>query len=231
MNHPSRTSAEQPTTLADWERSDDYHNERLIKSDPLLDNISTEAAKQGVPLISVSKAQGKFMNLLLKSMQAKKVLEVGTLAGFSGIWMARALPDDGQLVTLEYSDLHAKVAEANFAAAKLTHKVKIIVGKAADTLPTITEDGTFDLAFIDADKTGNLDYYIHAKRLVRSGGVIIVDNVVRNGFVAVPEVTDTAIEGVRRLLEYVKTDTEVEATTLATVGEKGYDGFLYGVKL
>jgi len=145
--------------------------------------------------------------------------------------MAKALPVDGQIVTLELIQTHADAASANFAANSVSDKVRLIVGSAIDTLPTITEDGTFDLAFIDADKPSNLEYFKHAKRLVRPGGVIIVDNVVRNGQVGVPEYSDVNVDGVRRLLEYLRTDREVEATTIATVGEKGYDGFLYSVKL
>lgn len=126
----------------------------------------------------------------------------------------------------------SQVALSNITNAGLAGKVFIIQGPASENLPELTEDGTYDLAFIDADKQGNLDYFKHAKRLVRPGGVIIVDNVVRNGRVARPEITnDEAVEGVRRLLEYVKDDKEVEATTIATVGAKGYDGLLYALKL
>lgn len=131
---------------------------------------------------------------------------------------------------LQLTDL-GQVARVNFARAGLADRIQVILGPAVETLPSLTEEGTFDLAFIDADKENNLEYFKEAKRLVRHGGVIIVDNVVRQGRVAQPEITDSSIQGVRRLLEFLRTDTEVEATTLATVGEKGYDGLLYALKL
>ena len=128
-------------------------------------------------------------------------------------------------------DRHSsQVAAKNIASASLTNKVQIVLGAAVDKLPSLTEDGTFDLAFIDADKQSNTEYFIHAKRLVRPGGVIIVDNVVRRGRVADPAQTDEGIEGVRRLLKHVKQDKGIESSTIATVGEKGYDGFLYAIK-
>ncbi|KAG8948974.1 hypothetical protein FRC04_009175 [Tulasnella sp. 424] len=219
------------TKYDDWLRSDQYHNSFLVKPDPALDSVNEVGAQNGLPPIAVSTAQGKFLSLLVMSVGAKKIIEVGTLAGYSTIWMAKALPDDGKIITFELEEKHAQVARENLNKANLSHKVDVIVGPAAESLPKITGDGTFDLAFIDADKEGNLEYFKQAKRLVRSKGVIIVDNVVRNGKVAVPEATNSSIEGVRRLLEHIKGDTEVEATTLATVGEKGYDGLLYAVKL
>jgi len=225
-------TAQEPTGYQDWIRSDEYHNQRLIKPDPHLDNVNKVAEENGLPPIAVSDAQGKLLNLIARSIRAKKVGEVGTLAGFSTIWLAKALPDDGQVVTFELEEKHAKVARSNFSVAGLSEKIKVIVGPAAETLPNLKEDGTFDLFFIDADKQGNLEYFKHAKRLVRSGGVIIVDNVVRNGRVARTEITnDESVEGVRRLLEYIQNDKEVEATTIATVGSKGYDGFTYALRL
>jgi len=220
-----------PTTYADWAQSDAYHNERLIKPDPHLDTINSEAKEKGLPPISVSTAQGKFLNLLVKTIQGKKVVEVGTLAGFSTIWMAKGLPEGGKIYTFEVDQKHADVARENVARAGLESKVEIIVGSAVETLPDLKGDGTFDLAFIDADKINNLNYFKHAKRLCRPGGIIIVDNVVRNGRVAKPELDDEGLTGVRDLLEYLRTDTEVDATTIATVGEKAYDGFLYAIKL
>jgi len=181
--------------------------------------------------MAVSDAQGKFLNLIIKSIGAKRIVEVGTLAGFSAIWMAKALPEDGELVTFELQEKHAKIAQENFIANGVSNKIRIVVGPAKENLPKLTEDGTFDLAFIDADKEGNVDYFKHAKRLLRKGGVIIVDNVVRNGRVPKLEINDYSVVGTRALLEYVRTDGEVEATTIATVGEKGYDGFMYAVKL
>ncbi|KAG8948975.1 hypothetical protein FRC04_009176 [Tulasnella sp. 424] len=233
------------TGYDDWLRSDQYHNSFLVKPDPALDGVNQVGAQNGLPPIAVSTAQGKFLSLLVMSVGAKKIIEVGTLAGvgakkiievgtlagYSTIWMAKALPDDGKIITFELEEKHAQVARENLNKANLSHKVDVVVGPAAESLAKISGDGTFDLAFLDADKEGYLEYFKQAKRLVRRKGVIIVDNVVQNGRVAVPEVSASRVEGIRRLLEYIKDDTEVEATTLATVGEKGYDGFLYAVKL
>ncbi|KAG9014918.1 hypothetical protein FRB90_005108 [Tulasnella sp. 427] len=219
------------TGYEDWLRSDQYHNSYLVKPDAALDNVNKVGADNGLPPIAVSTAQGKFLHLLVLSLGAKKIIEVGTLAGYSTIWLAQAIPDDGKIMTFEIEEKHAQVARTNIENAKLGHKVDIVVGPAANSLPKISGDGTFDLAFIDADKENNLEYFKQAKRLVRSNGVIIIDNVVRNGSVAVPEASDSSVEGVRRLLAYIKDDAGVEATTLATVGEKGYDGLLYAVKL
>ncbi|KAG9042027.1 hypothetical protein FS837_011438 [Tulasnella sp. UAMH 9824] len=219
------------TDYDDWFRSDQYHNSFLVKPDPDLDRVNQVGAQNGLPPIAVSTALGKFLNLLVTSIGAKKIIEVGTLAGYSTIWMAKAIPDDGKIITFELEEKHAEIARDNFVMANVLHKVKVVVGPAAESLPKIDGDGTFDLAFIDADKENNLEYFKQAKRLVRTKGVIIVDNVVRNGRVAVPDISDNSIEGVRRLLEYIKGDNEVEGTTIATVGEKGYDGFLYAVKL
>lgn len=223
----------QPNVSSDaenWIRSDRYHNSHTHDEDPILDSVLAFSKKEGLPEIAVSVAQGKFLQLLAKSIKAKRILEVGTLGGYSTIWLARAIPDDGKVVTFEIDPHHAEVAAKNIASASLTNKVQIVVGPAVDNLPSLKEDGSFDLAFIDADKESNTEYFIHAKRLVRSGGVIIVDNVVRGGKVADPDNKDARIEGVRRLLRHIKQDKEVEGATIATVGEKGYDGFLYSLK-
>ncbi|KAL6308969.1 O-methyltransferase family 3 protein [Sparassis latifolia] len=214
-----------------WERSDAYHNSFLIGPDEPLEHARTRSEAHGLPAIAVSTAQGKLLNLVARSISAKRILEVGTLGGYSTIWLARALPEDGQLMTAELNPKHAEVAELNVAHAGLSSKVKILVGPAAETLANLHPEQPFDLAFIDADKIGNLAYFLEAKRLVRKGGVIIVDNVVRGGSVADPSTKDNNSEGVRKLLNYLKTDVEVDATTIATVGEKGYDGFLYAIRL
>ncbi|KIJ44114.1 hypothetical protein M422DRAFT_60228 [Sphaerobolus stellatus SS14] len=219
-----------PTDIEVWKRSDRYHNERLIGTpDASLVHAVESSAKGGLPNIAVSEAQAKFLQLLARTFKAKRILEVGTLGGYSTIWLARALPEDGELITLEISETHAEVARKNIAHAGLDSKVKVIVGPAVESLPKL--EPSFDLAFIDADKQSNLEYFKEAKRLVREGGVIIVDNVVRYGRVSDPEQKDNATEGVRRLLDYIKDDKEVDATTLSTVGEKGYDGFLYALRL
>ncbi|CAF1089561.1 unnamed protein product [Adineta steineri] len=218
-----------PTDMQDWIRSDQYHNRFLIPHDDALSSALNLSEQNKLPAYAVSEAQGKFLNLLVKSIQARRILEIGTLGGYSTIWLAKALPVDGEILTCEISDEFAKIAQKNIDNAGLTNKVKILVGPAITLLPNIHPDASFDLAFIDADKQSNVEYFIQAKRLVRNGGIIIVDNVVRNGRVADPEQSDASIEGVRRLLEYIQNDSTVEATTLATVGEKGYDGFLYAI--
>jgi len=218
------------TSLADWTRSDEYHNSFLLPADDVLDSALANSKANDLPDIAVSPAQGKFLNLLARSINAKRVLEVGTLGGYSTILLARALPDDGELFTFELSEKHAEVARANIAKAGLSSKVKVIVGPAYKSLQGVPSSPKFDLAFIDADKESNLEYFTEAKRLVRAGGIIIVDNVVRNGDVANPANTDSRSEGVRRLLKALKDDPEAEATTIATVGDKGYDGFLYAIR-
>ncbi|KAJ6545459.1 O-methyltransferase family 3 protein [Mycena capillaripes] len=220
----------QTTTPEDWSRSDQYHNSFLHTEDEILSAALKNSTANGLPEIAVSAAQGKFLNLLASSIGAKKILEVGTLGGYSTIWLARALPADGELITLEYSEKHAKVAQENIDRAGLGNKVKIIVGLGHESMLQMHPDIPFDLVFIDADKPGNVNYFTEAKRLVRKGGVIIVDNVVRYGRVADPEYTDANVEGVRALLRALKGDTDVEATTIGMVGDKGYDGFMYAIR-
>ncbi|KAK7460973.1 hypothetical protein VKT23_008901 [Stygiomarasmius scandens] len=226
--------AERRFTLADWERSDLYHNSFLIPSGneetDILERASKNSLDNGLPDIAVSKAQGKLLNLLVKSLGAKRVLEVGTLAGYSTIWLGRALPEDGDLVTLEIDEKHAKVAEENLSLADLSSKCKVILGPAYDSMVKLHPQVPFDFVFIDADKESNCQYFTEAKRLLKPGGVIVVDNVVRSGRVSDPNYSDPSIEGVRDLLKMLKDDKEVEATTISTVGEKGYDGFIYAVR-
>ncbi|KAF8890530.1 O-methyltransferase family 3 protein [Gymnopilus junonius] len=228
---PERSLAN-PTPNVIWTRSDAYHNSFLIPHDPVLEAVLKNSKDQGVPDIALSHAQAKFLNLILKTLGAKKYLEVGTLGGYSAIWAARALPQDGQVLTLEIDPHHAKVAQENFKLAGLENKIQLILGPAAESLAKIQiqPEEPFDLAFIDADKANNLLYFTEAKRLVRPGGVIIVDNVVWNGNVADPEFSDATVEGIRQLLHALKEDKEVEATTVGTAGEKGYDGFIYAIR-
>ncbi|KAI0082708.1 O-methyltransferase family 3 protein [Panus rudis PR-1116 ss-1] len=215
-------------TLSDFARSDAYHNSFLIPQDEALEFALKNSEENGLPRIAVSTSEGKLLNLLARSIGAKRVLEVGTLGGYSTIWLARALPEDGKLITLELEQKHANVARANLEHAGVSSKVDIIVGPAADSIVKLKpEPAPFDLAFIDADKENNLTYFLEAKRLVKKGGVIIVDNVVRNGKVSDPDLNNEYVEGVRRLLRHLKEDKDVDATTIATAGEKGYDGFLY----
>ncbi|KAF9556840.1 O-methyltransferase family 3 protein [Agrocybe pediades] len=214
----------------EWKRSDEYHNSFLIPQDDSMAAVMKNCEAQGLPDIAVSAAQGKLLNLIAKSIGAKKVLEVGTLGGYSTIWFARALPTDGKVVTLEIDPHHAKVSQENFKIAGVEDKVEVVVGPATESLPKMRPDIPFDLAFIDADKEGNLFYFNEAKRLLRSGGIIIVDNVVRYGRVSDPNYKDSTIEGVRELLGALKDDKDVDATTIATVGVRGLDGFIYAVR-
>ncbi|KAF7311841.1 O-methyltransferase family 3 protein [Mycena indigotica] len=223
--------ASKPTNEEDWTRSDAYHNSFLHEPDAVLDWIVKNSKEKGLPDIAVSAAQGKLLNLLARSINAKRVLEVGTLGGYSTVWLARALPPDGKIITLEINAHHAAVATENLAHADVADKVELILGPALDSLLHLSSEPVpFDFVFIDADKQGNLDYFKQAKRLVRTGGVIIVDNVVRYGRVADPEYSDANVEGVRTLLAGLKGDDEVDATTTGTVGDKGYDGFLYAIR-
>ncbi|KAJ7787829.1 O-methyltransferase [Mycena olivaceomarginata] len=170
--------------------------------------------------------RGNSLNLLASSIGAKKILEVGTLGGYSTIWLARALPADGEAY---HTRIYAKVAEENIDRAGLSNQVKIIVGLGHESMLKMHPNTPFDLIFIDADKPGNLNYFTEAKCLVRKGGVIVY-NVVRCGRVADPEYTDANVEGVRALLKAEKGDKDVEATTISTVGDKGYDGFMYAIR-
>ncbi|KAJ6545427.1 O-methyltransferase family 3 protein [Mycena capillaripes] len=218
-----------PTGL--WTRADQYHNSFLIKPDAVLESVATSKERGIEYEFAVSRAQGKFLHLLLLSIGAKRVLEVGSLGGYSAIWMARALPDDGKVVALELEPLNAQMIEDNVKNAGVSSKVQVIVGPAHASMQAMPTDPVpFDLVFIDADKPNNAKYFVEAKRLVRKGGIIIVDNVGWEGAPANPNITDPDLEGIRELLRYIKDDAEVEATTIHTVGEKGFDGFLYAIR-
>ncbi|KDQ60862.1 hypothetical protein JAAARDRAFT_31862 [Jaapia argillacea MUCL 33604] len=221
-----------PTTLADWTREDNYQNSFLIDHDDDLENALKASTEAGLPEINVTAAQGKFLQLLARSIGAKKILELGTLGGYSTIWLARALPDDGQLISCEVNEVNANVARKNIERAGLSSKVSVILGAALDTLANLKPEPPFDFIFIDADKPNNGNYFAEAKRLVKKGGVIIVDNVVRNARVSDMRIqNDVNCDGVRDLLKRIKGDKEVDCTTIGTVGEKGYDGFLYAVRV
>ncbi|KAK0222423.1 O-methyltransferase-domain-containing protein [Armillaria nabsnona] len=219
-----------PTTLVDWDRSDNYHNSHLLQKDQTLDFTLQNSEANGLPIIAVSPAQGKFLSLLAKSIGAKRILELGTLGGYSAIHLARALPDDGKLVTLELKEHHAKIATENITKAGVASKVNVIIGPALASLQKMASEPKFDFAFIDADAANLLNYLTESKRLVRKGGVIVVDNVVQNGCVGNLADTSERAAGVRKLLSALKDDNEVDATTIGTAGEKGYDGFLYAIR-
>ncbi|MHA6621899.1 O-methyltransferase [Pseudonocardia sp. DLS-67] len=207
-----------------WQAVDEYFTGQLLGPDPVLDAAQEANAVAGLPAIDVSPAQGKLLNLLARTVGARRILEIGTLGGYSTTWLARALPADGELVTCEVNATHAEVARTNLARAGLDGVVDVRVGPALDTLPTL--DGPFDLAFIDADKRSNAEYFRHALRLSRPGTLIVVDNVVRAGRVADADDPDPDVRGTRAVAEVIAQEPRVEATVVQTVGSKGYDGFL-----
>lgn len=209
-------------TQETWTAVDDYIGQVVGVSDAGLDAALTDSAREGLPAISVSPPQGKLLHLLARSIGARRILEVGTLGGYSAIWLARALPPDGRLVTLELDEHHAQVARGNLERAGLTDRVDVLVGRAIDTLAAMEDD--FDLVFIDADKPSNADYVTAALRLTHPGSVIVVDNVVRGGAVVDPD-GDANVQGVRRLNDLLMAEPRLTATTIQTVGSKGYDGF------
>ncbi len=213
-----------------WREVDDYFVDRVVGVDEALKNCQRAAKAAGLPHIAVSAAQGKMLHLMAKSIGAKRILEVGTLGGYSAIWMARALPADGKLVSLEIDLRHAKVARSNVEAAGLGKVVDIQVGAALDLLPKL--QGPFDFSFIDADKENSWPYFEHALRMSRKGAVIVVDNVVRGGAVVDASAGASAqVKGVRRMVDMLAADARVSATAVQTVGDKGHDGFLMAMVL
>jgi predicted O-methyltransferase YrrM len=212
-----------------WTKVDLYTEGLLTPPDPALDAALAAAAEAGLPPIGVSASQGKLLLLLAQLSRARNILELGTLAGYSTIWLARALPLDGHLITLEADPKHAEVARANISRAGLDHVVELRLGRAIDSLPQLEAEkkGPFDLIFIDADKPSIPEYFAWALKLSHSGSLIIVDNVVREGALADSDSKDPGVQGVRRLHEILADEsTRVNATTIQTVGSKGYDGFL-----
>ena len=187
--------------------------------------------RPGLPTIQVSATQGKLLHVIARSMGARRILEIGTLAGYSAIWLARALPPDGRLITIELDPKHAEVARANIARAGLGDRVDIRVGRAIDVLPRLAAEGAgpFDLTFIDADKVGYTDYLDWAIRLSRPGSLIVADNVIRDGAVTESNTGDDMVDGIRRFNAALAADGRVTATAVQTVGSKGYDGFTAAV--
>jgi predicted O-methyltransferase YrrM len=206
-----------------WNEVDDYVSGLLIGRDEALDKALEASDRAGLPQINVSPNHGKLLNLIARIHGARRILEFGTLAGYSTIWLARALPADGELITLEADPRHAEVARGNIAAAGLDGLVEVKIGKALDTLPTL--DGTFDLFFIDADKVNNPRYFQWSLDHSKPGSVIIVDNVIRGGLVLDAESTDPSVVGTRELGALIAKEPRVSATMVQTVGSKGYDGF------
>ena len=214
-------------TQATWDAVDRLLADVLIRPDGALAAELEANAAAGLPPYDVSPTQRKLLMLLAQAQQARTILEIGTLGGYSTIWLARALPAGGHLISLEADPRHAEVASANVARAGLAGAVEIRVGRALDTLPQIAAEGRcpFDLFFIDADKPSNPDYFAWALRLSRPGSLIIADNVVREGAIAEPASGDASVRGVRRFLELMAAEPRVSATAIQMVGSKGYDGF------
>jgi predicted O-methyltransferase YrrM len=209
-----------------WTALDDYFVSALAPSDAVLDQALADSKAGGLPPINVAPNQGKLLQLLAATIGARRILEVGTLGGYSTIWLARALPADGKLISLEFSPHHAEVARANLARAGFADLVEVRVGPALDSLPGVQADTKepFDLVFIDADKRNNPHYFTWALKLTRPGGLIIVDNVVRGGAVLQAESQDPDVLGVRQVIALMAAEPRVSATAIQTVGSKGHDG-------
>ncbi|MGE0356143.1 MAG: O-methyltransferase [Burkholderiales bacterium] len=211
-----------------WDAVDRYFTGTLVGEDAILAEALRDSERAGLPSIAVSAPQGRFLNLLARVQGARNILEIGTLGGYSAIWLARALPPGGgRLVTLEVDPRHAEVARANLARAGFANIAQVRLGRAIDALPELEREGAgpFDFVFIDADKPSNPEYFAWALKLSRRGTVIVVDNVVRGGAVADAASQDAAVLGVRRLAAMIAAERRVSATVLQTVGTKGYDGF------
>jgi len=214
-------------TETSWAGVDAYIGERLLPPDPVLDAALAANAAAGLPAIDLSPAHARLLQILARMTGARRILEIGTLGGFSTIHLARALPEDGRLVSLEAVPKHAEVAGANLARAGLADRVEVIVGPALATLPSL--DGPFDFIFIDADKESNAAYLQHALRLARPGTVIVCDNVIRDGRIADPSAETPALAGTRRFFDRLHDEPRLTATAVQTVGVKGWDGFAIAV--
>ncbi|MFF7444714.1 MULTISPECIES: class I SAM-dependent methyltransferase [unclassified Streptomyces] len=210
-----------------WDDVDDYFATHLTPDDEALSAALRDSEAAGLPRIAVSATQGKLLQLLAQIQGARRILEIGTLGGYSTIWLARALPADGRLVSLEYSPRHAEVATGAIARAGLDRLVEVRVGPALESLPKLAEEDPdpFDLVFVDADKDNNPHYVEWALKLTRPGSLIIVDNVVRGGRVADPDSAAPDITGTRAAIELIGSHPRLSGTAIQTVGAKGYDGF------
>jgi predicted O-methyltransferase YrrM len=225
-----------PTHQERWTAVDDYITGLLVSEDAALQAALKDSAAAGLPPIAVTPNQGKLLGLLARVLRARRILELGTLGGYSTIWLARALPEDGRLITLEANAGHAEVARANIARAGVAERVELRVAPALETLPQLVDEGAgpFDLIFIDADKQNNPSYFEWSLKLSRPGTLIVVDNVVRNGAILDPNADDPTvgndgIRGVRRFFELLAAEPGVDATAIQTVGGKGYDGFVLAI--
>jgi predicted O-methyltransferase YrrM len=214
-----------------WTAVDRYFTESLCGVDDALDRALEANSEAGLPAIDVAPNQGKLLHLLAVIQGARRILEVGTLGGYSTIWLARALPPDGRLITLELQPNHAETARTNVERAGLSDKVEIRVGPALDSLSQLHEEGVepFDMIFIDADKPNNPGYLTWALKLSRRRSLIVIDNVVREGAIVDAESEDAAVQGTRAMFEMMRAEPRLSATAIQTVGSKGYDGFAIGV--
>jgi predicted O-methyltransferase YrrM len=218
-------------SLDQWAAVDRYFSEQLYLSDPILEAVMAANKTAELPAIDVAPNQGKLLQLLAQLAGARRILEIGTLGGYSTIWLARALSEGGRLITLEYNAKHAEIARANIESAGLAQMVEIRVGAALDSLPELQNEDQepFDLIFIDADKANNSDYVRWALKLSRPGTLIIIDNVVRDGAVIDSASTDKDVQGARQLFELLASQPCLSCTAIQTVGVKGYDGFAFAV--
>jgi predicted O-methyltransferase YrrM len=214
-----------------WTDVDGYFDHALAQPDAVLDYALATSAEAGLPPISVTPTQGKFLQLLATVQGAQRILELGTLGGYSTIWLGRALPAEGELLSLEIDPSHAAVARHNIARAGLEDRVSVVLGPASETMAKLVDDGVepFDLIFIDADKPRIDEYFQRSLELSRAGAVIVIDNVVRKGEVINDESEDASVQGVRRLIHLLSRETRVSCTAMQTVGSKGYDGFILAV--
>ena len=210
-----------------WKRVDAYFEAMLVPQDAALLDALERSRAAGLPAHQVAPNQGKLLALFARMIDARRILEIGTLGGYSTIWLARALAPGGKVISLEANALHAGIAAQNIAAAGLAHCVEIMLGPALETLSLLAAENAapFDLIFIDADKPNNPHYLDWAVKLARPGSIIIGDNVVRDGAVADPHSADPSVQGVQRFFERMQAHPRLEATALQTVGAKGYDGF------
>lgn len=211
-----------------WAAVDDYLSRRLAPHDEALESALRDAQTAGLPSIQVSAMQGKLLHVLALTLGARRILELGTLGGYSTIWLARALPDDGRMISLELEARHAEVARANIARAGLGGKVEVRVGRALDLLTKLANEpsGPFDLVFIDADKPSIPEYFRRALGLTRPGGLILVDNAIRGGALADESKQDAGVQALRETFELITREARVTATAIQTVGSKGYDGLI-----
>lgn len=217
------------SSLDTWKNIDEYFVDQLISEDPVMRKVLQANEKANLPSIDVSATQGKLLHLFVKMKAAKNVLEIGTLGGYSSIWMAKALPADGHLTTLEFNPKHAEVASKNMETAGVKDKIEILIGPAAESLPTLEGREPFDFVFIDADKNNNPRYVKEVLKLSKSGTTILVDNVVREGKLLDGNSDDPSIIGIREMFDLLKEHPRLDSTAFQTVGSKGYDGFVLAV--